>query len=157
LLVDNGDTWVSIETGLLVYVSFAKGCTASDLPAVVRKLLNLPFLTDGHWGDGSKPTSVIAAARRAAAASVDPETAPAEADRASFSTMPKIPAVMIIPSAGLVSKVKGKGLQYRDQCAFSDGRQLYMEFVRLFRVRLEPAPPPPFFSSGLDQWCLLII
>jgi len=87
------------------------------LPKAVKTLLNLPLLTAGVWGDGSTTSSIVATARAAAASEED-------AKRES-------PAVMVIPSAGLISKVKGKGLQYRGQCDKDESKQLYTRFVRL--------------------------
>ena len=127
LLVDNAEEWVTIGWGLVVFVSFGKGCTLEVLPKVVKQLLNLPLLTAGVWGDGSTTSSIVAAAR-ASAASLDCDD---DGDAAAGSTRTErgAPSVMLIPSAGLISKVKGKGLQYRGQCDKDESKQLYTHFV----------------------------
>ena len=43
------------------------------------------------------------------------------------------PTVMVIPSAGLTSKIKGKHLQYRGQADKDTGKKLYHKFVTLMR------------------------
>eukprot|EP00039_Didymoeca_costata_P012171 m.174290 g.174290 ORF g.174290 m.174290 type:complete len:193 (+) comp15405_c0_seq5:12-590(+) len=59
LLVDNKSKWIGIGRGLILHVSFAKGCDSSCLPKVVRTLLRIPLLTEGVWGDGNAPMSVV--------------------------------------------------------------------------------------------------
>jgi len=111
LLVDNDDEWIPMDKCLVVFVSFCKDFDISALPKAARSLLTIPLLlAEGVWGDGSAPQSVVALA-------------------AADNT----PGVMIIPSAGLTSKIKGKGLQYRGQCDKETGKRLYHKFVGLLR------------------------
>ena len=136
LLVDNVNEWVRVGWGLVYYVSFGDGCQADALPKVVRSLLNIPLLTAGVWGDGSSTTSIVTAARAAAATNPHDEAVAAASEGAAVATR-GAPAVVIIPAAGLISKVKGKCLQYRGQCDKSDSQQLYSTFVELMRSEAE--------------------
>eukprot|EP00039_Didymoeca_costata_P012170 m.174277 g.174277 ORF g.174277 m.174277 type:complete len:343 (+) comp15405_c0_seq4:12-1040(+) len=126
LLVDNKSKWIGIGRGLILHVSFAKGCDSSCLPKVVRTLLRIPLLTEGVWGDGNAPMSVVDMCQKIRNDAKEGEKAPSEGKG-------KQPSVMIIPQASLISTAKGKGLTYFNQCDKEVGRGLYKEFVQLMQ------------------------
>lgn len=70
--------------GLMVYVSFAKGCTQQATQAAAKIVINLPILTMGAWGDGvSKTLNVIDLAKQ----------------------QPNAASIVIVPQANLINKV----------------------------------------------------
>jgi len=70
--------------GLLVYVSFAKGCTQQSVRLAAKIIVNLPILTTGGWGDGvSSTVNVI-------------DLATQHANAAS---------IVVVPQANLINKV----------------------------------------------------
>lgn len=103
LLMDNESEWSSIGRGLVVYVSFTKHAEEKDCESVAKKLLNLPVMTMGKWGDGSPCKSIAKMCREFE----DPVY------------------VMVIPQAGLTSKYKSKRLQYHSQMPKEKGRAMY--------------------------------
>ena len=107
LLIDNDNQYQSMQNGLVIYISFTTDCNLNDLPKAASQLANLPICTKGNWGDGSKPQSVR-----------------------EFVKQKMDIGLMIIPQAGLVSKVKGKTLQYRRQASKDKGRDLYQAFCQ---------------------------
>ena len=118
----------SSTCGLLVYISFAKSATTEKALQAAKTLLNLPLLTQGSWGDGSKPASLL--------------------DMAASQSKPYL---LLVPQANLICKVKnqGKSIQYHGQIAKDVGNQLYDEFVNYIRAlvlehqyetRQEPVP-----------------
>ena len=58
LLLDNKDSWASLDRSLIISISFTKAATIDILPKVVKGILNMPVLTMGEWGDGTKPVSL---------------------------------------------------------------------------------------------------
>lgn len=68
LLLDNAQSWQSMGLGLVVYVSFAgdwdmasSGATSrlqKELANVASRLVAVPLLTQGVWGDGSGLLSI---------------------------------------------------------------------------------------------------
>ena len=48
-------------------------------------------------------------------------------------------SVLVIPQAGLTSKIAGKALKYHSQCAKSEGLELYSEFLRLLQTSAREA------------------
>lgn len=100
--------------GLLVYVSFAKGCNQQTVQAASKIVVNLPILTVGAWGDGvSKTMNVIDLAKQ----------------------HPDAASLVIVPQANLINKVKsqGKSLQYHGQIDKDEGNTLYQYFVNQVR------------------------
>jgi len=70
--------------GLLVYVSFAKGCTQQTVQAASKIIVNLPVLTMGAWGDGTSETmNVMDLAKK----------------------HPSAASLVIVPQANLINKV----------------------------------------------------
>jgi hypothetical protein len=70
--------------GLMVYVSFAQGCTQQAVKAASKIIVNLPILTTGAWGDGvSKTMNVIDLAKH----------------------NPNAASIVIVPQANLINKV----------------------------------------------------
>ncbi len=57
LLVDNADDWRAMGAGVIVYVSFTTRAAAGLMPRVAKKIANLPVVTKGNWGDGTRPVS----------------------------------------------------------------------------------------------------
>ncbi|EQC33213.1 hypothetical protein SDRG_09197 [Saprolegnia diclina VS20] len=107
LLIDNVDETVSIGKGLILYVSWAKGATADDLPKIVKSLLTIRLLS----APSGKPQSIC------------------EASTASDEPV----HVLVVPQAALTSKVqRGKNLQYHGQLGKDEGAEaLYLAFVQL--------------------------
>lgn len=115
--------------GLMVYVSFAKGCNQSAVKAAAKIIVNLPVLTVGEWGDGNKTMNVVDLAKQ----------------------HPNAASVVIVPQASLINKVKsqGRSLQYHGQIGREEGNTLYHYFVNTVRglvlesqcqARKEPLP-----------------
>ena len=92
--------------GLLAYISFGSSTTQSQVEAAAQTLLNLPVLTTGLWGDSSSTQSILGLAT------------------ASISSC----SLVIVPQANLISKVKGKSIQYHGQIDKDLGEQLYDYF-----------------------------
>lgn len=111
LLLDGDNEWAKMEHGLIVYISFSKKATREILPRVAKAVANFNIVTRGNWGDGTQPMS----ARQLVAEQKEPC------------------GVMVIPQAGLCAKIKGKTLQYREQCTRDLGMELYGEFCHLLK------------------------
>ena len=58
LLLDNKKSWASLGRCLIVSISFTNAATVEILHKVVKGILNMPVLTKGEWGDGTKPVSL---------------------------------------------------------------------------------------------------
>jgi hypothetical protein len=58
LLLDNKSLWASLGRCLIVSISFTNAATVEILHKVVKGILNMPVLTNGEWGDGTKPVSL---------------------------------------------------------------------------------------------------
>mmetsp|Transcript_36825 Transcript_36825/g.88808 ORF Transcript_36825/g.88808 Transcript_36825/m.88808 type:complete len:218 (-) Transcript_36825:376-1029(-) len=103
--------------GLLAYISFSSSTTESQVEQAASMLLNLPVLTTGLWGDGSSSTrSILALA----------------AEESSSC------ALVIVPQANLISKVKqgGKSIQYHGQINKEKGQELYAYFCEYLKGAL---------------------
>jgi hypothetical protein len=71
--------------GLLVYVSFAKGCTQQAVQTAAKIVVNLPLLSLGGWGDGvSQTMNVMDLAKQ----------------------HPNAASITIVPQADLINKVR---------------------------------------------------
>ena len=112
-LLLNEEQWVTIgdgndssSCGLLAYISFGSSTTRTQVDTAAQTLLNLPVLTTGLWGDSSSTQSILSLA-----------TAPASSC-----------SLVIVPQANLISKVKGKSIQYHGQIDRSSGEQFYNYF-----------------------------
>eukprot|EP00984_Skeletonema_dohrnii_P011524 scaffold4605_cov150-Skeletonema_dohrnii-CCMP3373.AAC.2 len=113
-LLLNEEQWVTVgddsensgSCGLLAYISFGSSTTQSEVEAAAQTLLNLPVLTTGLWGDSSSTQSILGLAT------------------ASISSC----SLVIVPQANLISKVKGKSIQYHGQIDKDLGEQLYDYF-----------------------------
>lgn len=114
----------------MVFVSFGQGCDPDTVKKAARSILRVPLLTlpGGVWGDGSATRSVSDIALMMPG-SGDPEIPgkPGDAEHAGLL------GLMIIPTASLTSKIKGKYLSYRDQCNKDASRAFYNLFVRTVR------------------------
>eukprot|EP00814_Leptocylindrus_danicus_P013319 CAMPEP_0116005532 /NCGR_PEP_ID=MMETSP0321-20121206/1217_1 /TAXON_ID=163516 /ORGANISM="Leptocylindrus danicus var. danicus, Strain B650" /LENGTH=398 /DNA_ID=CAMNT_0003473969 /DNA_START=148 /DNA_END=1344 /DNA_ORIENTATION=- len=117
--------------GIIAYVSFASTnhSTQEKLSMVftaARTLLNLPVVTLGKWGDGSRAKSVLKMASELD--SSDGAAANNEKVKGIF--------VMIVPQANLICKVKnvGKSVQYHQQIDKDEGRKLYNDFIRALKL-----------------------
>lgn len=58
---------------------------------------------------------------------------------------------MLIPQAGLFSKLKGKYLQYRQQCGKEKGAELYAELVARLRKRADQLTAPKTSKPVLTE------
>jgi len=103
--------------GLLAYISFSSSTTESQVEQAASMLLNLPVLTTGLWGDGSSSTRSILAL-----AAEEPSSC----------------ALVIVPQANLISKVKqgGKSIQYHGQINKEKGQELYAYFCEYLKGAL---------------------
>ena len=115
LLLDNKDSWASLDRSLIISISFTKAATEDILPKVVKGILNMPVLTTGKWGDGTKPVSLSTLIE---------------------NKRGKDFGLMIIPAAALNCKLKGKYIQYRDQCEKDKSKKLYEQFKECLRENL---------------------
>lgn len=109
--------------GLLVYVSFADTATVSHVHQAAATLLNLPVLTLGQWGDGSRPQSVLDLLATTSSTSGESSTT---ANKAATS-------LVLVPQANLFAKIKrhGKSIQYSRQCTSKEqGRALFDELIQ---------------------------
>ena len=128
--------------GLLVYVSFAAGCTRSMVANAAETIVNLPLLTTGLWGDGtSEPRSLL--------------------DFVSMSSTSKaLSSVVLCPQANLISKIRGKSsLTYRGQCAKDEGHQLFslfachvMGFLLERQSEIRESTLPPNYLRWKEAW-----
>jgi hypothetical protein len=101
----------SESSGMLVYISFAKNATTEKALQAAKTVVTIPLLTLGAWGDGSATESIL--------------------DMASGG---KAPLVMLVPQANLISKVRGKSIQYHGQIDKSMGEALYDAFCNYVRA-----------------------
>lgn len=101
-----GDGENSTSCGLLAYISFGSSTTQSQVETAAQTLLNLPVLTTGLWGDSSSTQSILSLA----------------------TTSTSSCSLVIVPQANLISKVKGKTIQYHGQIDKVSGEQLYDYF-----------------------------
>eukprot|EP00816_Leptocylindrus_hargravesii_P001939 CAMPEP_0196814014 /NCGR_PEP_ID=MMETSP1362-20130617/40794_1 /TAXON_ID=163516 /ORGANISM="Leptocylindrus danicus, Strain CCMP1856" /LENGTH=407 /DNA_ID=CAMNT_0042190495 /DNA_START=141 /DNA_END=1364 /DNA_ORIENTATION=- len=121
--------------GIIAYVSFASTnhSTQEKLSMVftaARTLLNLPLVTLGKWGDGSRAKSVLKMASELD--SSDNVTDDATANNDELKGI----FVMVVPQANLICKVKnvGKSVQYHQQINKDEGRRLYEDFIRALKL-----------------------
>ena len=115
LLLDNEKLWAKLKRCLIVSISFTNIATPDILPKVVKGILNMPVLTSGEWGDGTKPVSL--------ATLIEGQNS-------------KEWGLMIIPAAALNCKLKGKYIQYRDQCEKKYSEMLYNKFKEMLKEAL---------------------
>lgn len=101
-----GDDENSTSCGLLAYISFGSSTTQSQVETAAQTLLNLPVLTTGLWGDSSSIQSILSLA----------------------ATSVSSCSLVIVPQANLISKVKGKTIQYHGQIDKDSGEKLYDYF-----------------------------
>lgn len=106
--------------GIIIYISFSKHAEETMLYNAAKTVLNLPVLTQGVWGDGSETISALQFATKLSK----------EKKRAGGV------AVMVIPQANLISKVKnmGKSIQYHNQISKEQGNQLYHKFLYCLKL-----------------------
>eukprot|EP00949_MAST-11_sp_MAST-11-sp1_P003286 g3286.t1 len=118
LLLDNDAQWASMGHGIICYVSFSKSAAEKDIPSIVKYILKSPVLhnENAKWGDGSKPRALV-------------DLADAEGWK-----------LMVVPQAGLFSKLKGKYLQYRSVCEKQRGLELYTLLCEKLREALDGKP-----------------
>lgn len=119
--------------GILVYISFAKTVTHAKVEQAARTLLNLPVLTLGAWGDGSSTQSILHLS-----AEEYHHNALNNKDNSDNNIKISPLSLLLVPQANLTAKVKklGKSIQYRDQCAKSEGQALYEYFVEYVKQLL---------------------
>jgi len=117
------DTKEHSRTGLVVYVSFAKGNDdeakrRASILSAAKTLLNLPLVTTGHWGDGSKSKSTLSMSSE-----LDEDSGTSHRKQGVF--------MMIIPQASLICKPKGPGksMQYHGQIDKNIGKGVYEDFI----------------------------
>eukprot|EP00986_Skeletonema_menzelii_P015578 scaffold12096_cov136-Skeletonema_menzelii.AAC.2 len=136
-LLLNEEQWVTVgeednnssSCGLLAYISFGSSTTQSQVEAAAQTLLNLPVLTTGLWGDSSSTQSILSLAT------------------ASTSSC----SLVIVPQANLISKVKGKTIQYHGQIDKDSGEQLYDYFCSCIQGLLLEAQCEAR-SEELPEW-----
>ena len=119
LLLDNESHWASMDRGLVVYVSFTKSATEESVGKAVKMIMKSPIQTPSQavWGDGTKPMPLQDMLKKK------------ETDV----------RLMLVPQAGLVSKLKGKYLQYREICGKQRGLDLYNMLKKELRVAFDAA------------------
>lgn len=119
--------------GIIAYISFASTNHSmqekrSIVLSAARTLLNLPVVTLGKWGDGSKAKSVLKMASELDSSVDITNAANANEGKGVF--------IMIVPQANLICKVKnlGKSVQYHQQINKDEGRKLYEDFTRALKL-----------------------
>lgn len=107
LLVDNADEWLAVGRGLVLNVSFFAGATDGGMKRAARKLLRLPLLSRGQWGDGHEPESVLKLTKEESG--VD---------------------VLVVPQANMTGSASSKNqtVRYTDQLAKDAARSMYAAF-----------------------------
>lgn len=136
ILVDNDSTWVEMGRGLVVYFAFSEGITDAGVAAAAKAVVNLPLLTMGQWGDGSKNQSIVDLMKTAEC--WDP------LDLSDGGSV----GVMVVPQASMVSKFKGKSLKYHSQLDKEKGRALYVKFLSLLQQEACEAQLLSLFGAG---------
>ena len=117
LLMDNDKEWSEMKRpGLVFYISFTRDCTKKDCDSVAKKLMHLPVMTLGKWGDGSVTKSVFALCK-------EHDSAPLE--------------IMCIPQAGLTSSFSSKRLQYHNQMPKAEGEAMYKYMCETIKEKLK--------------------
>jgi len=104
--------------GMLCYVSFTKFATIESVWQAAKTVMNMPMMTKGAWGDGSDVMSVL-------------EMASQSQEKDEACDVRRGVAVMIVPQANLICKVKsqGRSIQYHGQISKDNGKELYALFV----------------------------
>lgn len=120
--------------GLLLYISFSKTATEEKVLQAAKTLLNMPVGTLGAWGDGSTTKSVLQLLS-SSSNSFDPSSSSKGIENSESSSSPSSPessplSIILVPQANLIAKItkNGKSIQYRDQIAKEEGRELYENF-----------------------------
>ena len=132
--------------GIIVYISFSKRVCIDttlqsdhkkDIMAAARTILNLPVLTSGEWGDGSKPMSVLKMAsnmkwKEKPCTDLSTSTYIVEYEDAHENVTSRGVFVMIVPQANLICKSKshGKSLQYHQQIEKKTGETVYYHLIK---------------------------
>ena len=127
--VGDGEGDKSSSCGLLAYISFGSSTTQSQVETAAQTLLNLPVLTTGLWGDSSSTQSILSLAAASASSC----------------------SLVIVPQANLISKVKGKTIQYHGQINKDSGEQLYDYFCSCIQGQLLEAQCEER-SEELPEW-----
>ena len=100
LLVDNVDKWVTIRSGVVLYVSFLQGATMETVDLAVTSLTTAKIFAFDAPAEGESRAPVVSIADRRC-------------------------DVLIVPQATLAGKLKAKGVQYHGQCPKEDALTLY--------------------------------
>jgi D-tyrosyl-tRNA(Tyr) deacylase len=148
LLVDNVQRRVSIGQGVIFYVSFiGPSISEVDVDNSVGALLNgNVFVLEPPPPATAVPLSPLPTAEVQPSAS--PTTAPAPPRVKASSILSKTDIdCLIIPQATLAGRLKGKAVQYHDQCPKDRGQILYDRFVQKMRSTLLP----PELLDQLDR------
>ena len=133
--------------GLLIYVSFAKGCTQQAVQTAAKIVVNLPLLSLVGWGDGVAQTmNVIDLAkqhRNAASITIVPQAdlinkvryagcLPSQTLVTPWLTLVIIHILIFLTDTKQI-KSHGKSIQYHSQIDKSEGKTLYQYFVNSVR------------------------
>merc|ERR1719354_343565 len=122
LMVDmEQDVWQSMKRGIIVYISFRKGCNDKKVDKAATTILNLDFMSLGAWGDENGTKSML-----------------------HFLREKYELGIMIIPQAALSCKIKdnGRGRSSEDQCEKAEAKRLYEKFIESIRIRVRNAIYP---------------
>eukprot|EP00948_MAST-09A_sp_MAST-9A-sp1_P000336 g336.t1 len=120
LLMDNVDQYASLpKGGLIIMISFFKGCSEKRVKEVAEKIVNVKVASLANWDKATKggATSILSLIEK----------------RKSEEECPDLPGIMIVPQAALLCKLKGRSAQYRDQMPPEDGAKLYKIFCDTVR------------------------
>lgn len=141
LLVDNVQRRVAIGQGVVFYVSFiGPSISEADVDNSVGALLNGNiFVLDPPppSAELQQQPNVSAIGASGSPTATAPRTASARAKPSSILSKADIDC-LIIPQATLAGRLKGKAVQYHDQCPKDRGQVLYDRFVQKMRSTLLP-------------------
>jgi len=129
LLMNNEDEWAEIGRGLVLHISFFSTATHAGMRKAVRKLLRLPLLSRGKWGDEHEPESVL-------------KLAP---DEGGID-------VLVVPQANLTGapSSSSNSVRYTDQLPKDAAREMYKCFCDEISIASAEALRPAAALSGAE-------
>lgn len=131
LLIDNASKYMKCGPGIVLNVSFFQDADSTSIKRATHRLLRLPLLSRGVWGDGTNPESILDLCRSYSAplhAKNNKTAANATTDN-PLSESDHV-EVLVVPQANLTGRVSSSstGIRYDNQAEKDTARRLYAEF-----------------------------
>lgn len=136
LLIDNESKYMKCGPGIVLNVSFFQDADSTSIKRAAHRLLRLPLLSRGVWGDGTNPESLLDLCRSYSVPLHAKNNKTAEnsiTDNALLERDQRLDdhvEVLVVPQANLTGRVSSSstGIRYDDQAEKDTARRLYDEF-----------------------------